>query len=270
MSVLESTTYRLDIAYRGTAYNGFQSQPDGRAVQDQIEKALQTCLRQTVRVRGASRTDSGVHAEGQVAIFKSATALDIQQCIYSLNAIMPKDISVRDMSVVSPTFDPINSAQGKAYRYHLWLAKSQHPFFRDYVWSVRGHLDVELIRGVTQLLVGRHNFTSFCNKDSDAKEKVRTIYEIVMEERGPLLSFWFVGDGFLKQMIRIIIGTYVDVGLGRIHPRDIVPILQAQDRRLAGQTAPASGLSLVEIFYGQIPSVAELIDKAGGGYCVRV
>lgn len=258
--------YRMDIAYRGTNFSGFQSQVDRNAVQDHIEKALATYFRQPFRIKGSSRTDAGVHAEQQVAIFRTPLTFISDQLIYGLNSILPNDIVIKKVQAVGDDFDPIRNAKAKAYRYQLWLHKSQHPFIRDYVWSVRGRLDVKLIEQVYTVLIGEHDFTSFCNRDSDAKTKTRKINEIVMDVRGPLVTFWFVGEGFLKQMIRIIMGTYIDIALGRIAPERLPDILAAKDRCAAGQTAPACGLSLVDVFYEQVPSVKELMERSAKGY----
>lgn len=262
--------YRLDLAYIGTPFHGFQSQVTGQAVQDYLERALKTLLKHPVRVRGASRTDTGVHAEMQVATFFTHKPFS-KQWILGLNALTPRELAIKKITPLHEPFDPIRRAKAKAYRYRLWQGKCFNPFLAPFVWEVYPPIDADLLASSAQALVGRHDFAAFCNRDSDARTTVRRILQIKVEQRGPVVDIWFLGEGFLKQMVRIMVGTLVAIARGRMPP-DCLPtlLLGNQRRAAAGMTAPAQGLSLVEIFYEEVPDLKELIVKAEQGYCLAV
>lgn len=262
--------YRADIAYIGTAYRGFQFQKNGDSVQAQLEKAFSTILRHPVAIRGASRTDSGVHAEDQVVSFQSSTPFDSSDWRYSMNSVLPNDICVRDIYPVSDSFDPINDSTGKVYRYRLWRGLCTLPHLKPYVWGVQREIDLDCLVKQTKDFLGRHDFTSFCSIDSDASTKVRKIYEVRVDIREPLIDIWVIGEGFLKQMVRIMVGTLVDIALGKKNSGSIPEILAAKRRELAGQTAPPQGLTLVKILYGEIPDSESVIRDASRGYCLKV
>ena len=261
--------YRLKLAYQGTAFNGWQSQPDHSGVQNVVEKALATFLRHPVRVTGASRTDTGVHAEGQIACFDTDVSFDERRWMRALHGLMPDTIGVRALESVHPEFHPIFASIGKAYRYRVWVGEGRMPQLAPFVWEGHAKLDVGAMRSASLVLLGRHDFSSFCASDSGAKTRERTIFEIAIVESGPLLDFWVIGDGFLKQMVRSIVGSLVDVGRGRVSPKAFSHVLAAQDRNRAGVTAPARGLSLVEVFYERILRVAELRSAAAAGFSLQ-
>ena len=262
---MTESCYRIDLAYIGTRYSGFQSQTDNNAIQNHVEKALATFFRHPVRIKGASRTDRGVHAEQQVLVFKTSKTFDPKLWRYALNGILPKDIAVLKINPIAASFNPIRHACGKAYRYRMWLGKNPHPFIRDFVWPVLPQLDVERLHNAAQYLVGFHDFTSFCNADSDAKTKTRRIFAITVQQKGPLIDFWIIGEGFLKQMVRTIVGTLYDLSL-QDRLEDLPSILAKQDRKAGGQTAPAKGLSLVAVFYDKVESVEYLTSLSEAGY----
>ncbi len=271
--IVDSNTeskYRADIAYIGTEYNGYQSQQNGDSIQDRIEAAFSKFLRHPVRVRGASRTDAGVHAENQVLCFRSAVHFKESEWQYSANAILPKAIAVTHFSKVADDFDPINDSTGKIYRYRLWRGHCTFPFVRDFVWTVPREIDVEILTREINSFVGKHDFTSFCSADSDAATRVREIFQVKVEVRDHLVDIWILGGGFLKQMVRIIVGTLVDIALGK-KPEGAIPQIIAQKRRgAAGQTAPPQGLTLVKILYGEKPDLELVIKDASRGYCLKV
>lgn len=262
--------YRLDLSYVGAAFNGWQSQADSSGVQDAIEKALVTFLRHPVRLVGASRTDSGVHAEGQVACFDSAQPYDERRWLRALHGLMPDGIGVRALRPVADDFHPILDSVGKAYRYRVWVGEGRLPLLAPFAWEGHQTLDVEGMRQASQIFLGRHDFSSFCAADSGAKTRERTIFEIAIVAQGPLLDFWVVGDGFLKQMVRSMVGTLVEVGRGSYPPETVASILAMRDRKRAGMTAPAKGLSLVQVFYERIVTIAELRQAAAEGFSIRV
>lgn len=262
--------YRLDLRYIGTPFQGWQSQTSGSGIQDQVEKALATILRHPTRVVGASRTDSGVHAEHQVATFRTPVTFDEIRWLKSLNGILPPEIGVTGVQPVEPEFHPIYSAQGKAYRYRLWQGASRHPMLTPYVWTLHRDLDRDAMRLAASSLVGTHDFTSFCALDSSAKTRVRHVLEISISDHGPLVDIWVVGKGFLKQMIRIMVGTLVEIGMGKRPPEDMGNILLAKNRDAAGITAPANGLTLIEIFYGDVLTSQTLKNRMGHSFNLNV
>ena len=264
------TKYRMKIAYLGTRFSGFQSQVDGNAVQDHVERALQTALRvPKLRIRGASRTDRGVHAEQQVITFSHTPALDLYRLHVQLNGILPLDIRVISLDIPEHHFSPL-SAHSKVYRYRVWEGRCYNPMVIPYVWQVPGSIDLACLQAEAEALVGFHDFTSFCNHDSCAKTKTRNLFGVQVEKRGALVNIWVHGDGFLKQMIRILAGTWVETAIGKRPPGQLPAILANQDRALAGVTAPARGLSLVEIFYDEAPPLSTIIPKADAGFTLSL
>lgn len=254
--------YRIDLSYIGTDYQGWQSQPDGNSIQDYLEKALSTFLRHPVRVIGASRTDSGVHAENQVAIFKSAIPFDEHQWIGRLNGLLPWTIGVKSIKAVNNAFHPIADAVAKTYVYRLRLVPNRNPFCYQYTWTVTDLNDISAMIKESKAFLGRKNFSAFCSVDSSAKTRERTLFEIdfISKDKGEGLEIWVVGDGFLKQMVRTMVGTLVAIGRGRFRGKSVESILASRDRTFAGETAPAKGLSLVDIFYDTRPRLAQIIN----------
>ncbi len=256
--------YRLDLAYIGTTFLGWQSQVHGNTVQDVIEKALQTALREKVRILGASRTDTGVHAEHQVARFKTKQKVDCHRLQRSLEALLPDSLGVYKLRPVSPNFHPIVHAESKLYRYRIWQGSGVSPFARPFVWNIPQKLELAGMRQATQTLIGRHNFKSFCASDGSSKTFERTIFEAQWIEKGQLLEFYILGDGFLKQMIRTVVGTLVEVGTLKRTLSSFEAAMASQSRLEAGQTAPAVGLSLVRIFYEPMEAIPRaLLEEKG-------
>lgn len=261
--------YRLDIAYLGADFLGWQSQPCGQAVQDYIQNALSIVLRRNLSITGASRTDSGVHAEHQVASFRTDLEVDTLKLPLSLNALLPGTISILNASREKDLFHPIRSCKAKIYCYRFWRGRPMNPFVAPYVWCVNRQLDVVKMAHALEGLVGTHDFTSFCASDSGAKTRVREILEVELVEKGPMVELWISGRGFLKQMVRSISGTLLQMGLGKI-PSDFSTILNKLDRSSAGPTAPACGLSLVQILYQSQLSLNEMIQWRSEGLVLGV
>lgn len=264
--ILTQSLYRLDLSYVGSAYTGFQSQPSGTTVQDHLERALATFCRHQVRITAASRTDTGVHAEHQVVTFKTSSELDLFRIVKGLNALLPHDIRVMRAQCVKDDFHPIFNSTGKLYRYWIWRSSGESPFVNPFAWQYTGELDEDSIRRSLHHLIGQHDFSSFCAADSSAKSKVRRVRDIQLFSRGPILEFWFLGDGFLKQMVRNMVGTLVAVGRGKIGERDVKTILDGKNRTLAPPTAPAGGLCLARVFYGDDLSISALLEEQRSGY----
>ncbi len=258
--------YRLDMSYNGAAYHGFQSQPSGKTIQDHLETSLATFCRHPVRVTSASRTDSGVHAEHQVVTFKTASGQNLYRMVKALNALLPTDIRIVSARCPNVDFHPIIHSTGKAYRYRVWRSAGESPFLMPFVWSMSASLDVGAMTMASRHLIGEHDFTSFCAVDSSARSKIRRIREIVIREAGPMLEFWVVGDGFLKQMVRNVVGTLIAVGKGAMLESSVKDVLAAKNRKAAGTTAPGQGLCLVRVFYNDDLTVQALLEQARNGY----
>ena len=241
-------TYLLDISYNGLNFHGFQSQTDGMAIQDKLESALTTYLREPIKLRGASRTDSGVHALAQKAVFSTCKAIDTAKFLLGINALVPNGIGVKKISVVPQGFNPMYEAKAKIYRYTLWRGRCFDPFLAPFIWQVPRQLDFTTLEAHLQKLCGKHDFSSFCSIDSSAKTKVRRVLETKVVIYDDCCDLWFLGEGFLKQMIRIMVGTVVEFSLGKLSSSSIEEILACKDREKAGITAPGQGLFLMEVF----------------------
>ncbi len=258
--------YRLDLAYIGTSFQGWQSQPNGQTVQDTIERALRIVLRQQLRILGASRTDTGVHAEHQVATFRSLVPIDCYQTLKSVQALVPSNIGILELQPWAAEFHPVIDAKAKVYRYRIWLGSPQNPFVRPYVWHFHHPLDVSLMQKAAQDLLGYHNFQGFCASDASVATFDRTIFDVRWIQRGPILEFYILGDGFLKQMVRCLVGTLTEIGQGKRPADDINRILLSGDRKEAGQTAPAQGLALLRIFYALTDKIPERLISSGAEF----
>jgi tRNA pseudouridine38-40 synthase len=244
--------YKLIIAYEGTAYHGWQVQPNGISVQAKVEEALAIILQEPIRITGSGRTDAGVHALGQVAHFKTQKTVDMNRILFALNSLLPKDIRVTSFEFLPQGFHAQHHAKSKIYRYHLYLDKVLNPFRRSFVWHKHAPFDQERLKQAIQQFLGTHDFTSFSNeahKGVASRDPIRTIYriDIIQEEGGIALEF--EGDGFLYKMVRNIVGALVDCATGKRDPSDIPRIIQAKDRRLASMAAPPQGLFLVKVHY---------------------
>lgn len=263
MTQNNTTTHRylLDISYIGKGFNGFQSQADGSGVQDRLEKALSILLREPIKIRGASRTDSGVHAFSQKATFSSKKILEPKKFLRGANALLGAEVSLSKVEEVSKDFNPIVQAKAKIYRYSLWFGHCYSPFLAPFVWQIPARVDKKQLEEELKLFEGTHDFSSFCNSDSSAKTKTRTILQTHISFYEDSCDIWILGEGFLKQMIRILVGTLVDRGLGKRDLKTIPELLNLKDRTCAGQTAPAEGLSLVEIFYENTPELLSYIKE---------
>lgn len=240
--------YRLLLAYDGTDFCGWQQQPQGNSVQQAIAKALSKILAgEKVCLLAAGRTDRGVHAEGQVAAFSTTQALNPVKVQRSLNSMLAPQIGVHACDAVPENFHPIYDAQAKIYRYRIRNTIQHDPFTHAYAWHLPRPLNLPAMQRAALQLLGRHDFSSFCAADSHARTKVRTLRALRIEQDGVMIELWFTGDGFLKQMVRTITGTLVAIGLGRQF--NCTNILQQRNRQAAATTAPAQGLTLMQVLY---------------------
>ncbi len=244
-------TFALTIEYDGTPFSGWQAQPnDIVTVQGVLEDALKTVLRTPVRIQGAARTDAGVHALGQRASFIADTDLEPRRIAKSLSALAKPDVAVVDARIVPDEFNARFDSNGKHYRYRILARNAPSPLHRRTVCFVPGGLDIDRMKTAASRLVGEHDFAGFRAADCERESTVRylSIVEVVNEEGG-YISIEVKGTAFLKNMVRIIAGTLIDIGAGRLSPDAVDETLATLDRTKAGQTAAAKGLTLVEVFY---------------------
>lgn len=243
-------TLKLTLEYDGTGYEGWQIQPQGETLQGVIEASLLRILGSPHRLHGAGRTDAGVHARGQVAHFVTVHPMPAATLQKALNATLPKDLAVSQLEEVPSTFHSRYSAHSKQYAYQIWLRPERSPFLERFAWHIRKGLNVERMSEAAQHLVGTHDFSAFRAADCTARHAVRTLTALRLVQPQPgLLRVELEGPGFLKHMVRNIVGTLVDVGQGRQSVAGFVAVLEGKDRRRAGKTAPAKGLSLEWVRY---------------------
>ena len=241
---------KLVVAYDGTNYCGWQLQPNGITIEEVLNKALSDLLREPIAVIGASRTDSGVHAKGNVAVFDTESRIPAEKICFALNQRLPEDIRVQSSKEVPLDWHPRKQNCVKTYEYKILNQKIDMPIGRLYAHFCYFSLDLEKMRQAASYLVGEHDFKSFCTVRTQAEETVRTIYSLTLEknEEG-LITMRISGSGFLYNMVRIIAGTLLKVGMGMYPPEHVEEILDARDRQAAGGTAPAKGLTLVSLEY---------------------
>jgi tRNA pseudouridine38-40 synthase len=241
---------KLTVAYDGTAYVGWQRQANGLSIQQLLEAACAPFTGDRAsEVAGAGRTDAGVHAMGQVASVDVHSDLPVETLRRALNFRLPLDVRVRVVEDAPPDFHARFRATGKRYRYRIAAGAVLSPFDRRYVWHAPHARDVAAMRAAAAALVGTHDFSSFQSSGSEVADTIRTVRELEIRVEGEELVLEIEGDGFLRHMVRAIAGTLVDVAAGRTASSDMAAIRDARDRRAAGLTAPAAGLTLVEVTY---------------------
>jgi tRNA pseudouridine38-40 synthase len=243
-------TLKITLAYDGTRFVGWQRQSEGESIQGLLEDALAHFEGAPVVAHGAGRTDAGVHALGQVASVEVAFTHDVATLARALNAQLPEDVRVLSVEEAAPGFHARFSARSKTYRYCIRNGAMATPFERAYVWHVPQPLDVDAMRQAASRLLGRHDFSTFRSIGTDVPDAVRTLHASdVVGDAGSLLTYEVSGDGFLRHMVRAIVGTLVEVGRGWRDPAQMDALLQTRDRARAGATAPPHGLFLVRVDY---------------------
>lgn len=241
---------KLTVAYDGTAYKGWQLQPNGVTIEEMLNKALSDLLKEPVCVIGASRTDSGVHARGNVAVFDTESRIPGDKFCYAVNRGLPEDIRVVESEEVPLDWHPRKQNCVKTYEYQILNCKIEIPTRRLYAHFCYYPLNVEKMNEAAKYLIGEHDFISFCAANNQAEETVRTIYEAEVKKNDEdIVTIRLCGSGFLYNMVRIIAGTLLKVGTGEWEPEHVKEVLEARNRKEAGQTAPAKGLTLVGIEY---------------------
>ena len=240
---------RLIVAYDGTNYHGWQVQNNGITIESELNRCLTELLAEPIEVIGASRTDAGVHARGNVYVFDTESRIPPEKFTYALNARLPEDIRIQESCEVPEDFHPRHQDTVKTYEYRILNRKLPLPEYRLYAHFTYETLDVEKMKEACPHFIGEHDFASFCAAGSQVESTVREIYDLQVEKNGDLLTISVTGNGFLYNMVRIIAGTLLKVGGGHIAPEEISKIIAAKDRSFAGPTAPAKGLTLVKIRY---------------------
>ncbi len=242
---------RLTVAYDGTDYCGWQIQPNGITVEEILNRALFRLTGEQIQVIGASRTDAGVHAQGNVAVFDTVSSIPPERFAYAAARFLPEDIVVLKSEEVPEGWHPRYQNSVKTYEYHILNREMADPLRRRDTWHVSFPLDLDKMREAAGWLVGEHDFCSFCSTHTGVKTTVRTVCALNIEKTGDLITVRISGNGFLYNMVRIIVGTLVEVGRGFRTPESIRDMLLARDREEAGVTAPPQGLVLVGIKYEQ-------------------
>jgi tRNA pseudouridine38-40 synthase len=242
--------FKIIIEYDGAAYVGWQRQPNGVSIQQLLEDALGRITSGKITLIGSGRTDAGVHAINQVANFKSPTKLPAEKIFRGVNSVLPPDIVVKQLEEVSIDFHAQHDVQSKVYVYRICNQSLRPVLGREYFWFIRYPLDLEKMRKAAEYLLGTHDFSCFCATGTDVKDRVRTLTNIVIGT-GPdgLIEITVEARGFLKYMVRNIVGTLTEVARGKRQPEEMMEIIDSRDRNIAGVTAPARGLFLKEVKY---------------------
>ena len=240
---------KMIIEYEGTRYHGWQYQVGMNTIQQVLEKCVSTITQEHIRVIGSGRTDAGVHAIGQVANFNTESRIEVRNLLRGINSLLPPDIVVKELIETDATFHARYDARSKEYLYQIFNSPVRTALYNRYAWFIHEPLDIERIREACALLAGTHDFSSFCAANCGIKNHVRTILNIDVEKKHSMMKIYVEANGFLKYMVRNIVGTLVDVGKGKLSLTDFTDIVDEKDRRRAGVTAPACGLFLKEVRY---------------------
>jgi tRNA pseudouridine38-40 synthase len=243
---------RLLLEYDGSRYHGWQRQLDAATIQGVLEDAVARLTQARVAVIGSGRTDAGVHARGQVANFRTESAIPLRAFHQGLNSLLPKDIAVLEAIEAPPEFHARKSARAKTYEYRILNRPDRSPLYRNYAWWLARRLDLAAMAGAAAALPGEHDFTAFRASGSDNINPVRRVLAAAwQDEPGGWLTFTITATGFLRGMVRSLVGTMAEVGQGKAPPAKLAELLTSRARHLAGPTAPPQGLYLVEVVYGE-------------------
>ncbi len=240
---------RLLIEYEGTHYAGWQWQKNDRTVQETLSKAIEHVVQEPIKIYGASRTDAGVHALGQVANFKTTSHISSEKLLHAINFYLPHDITVKNATDVAESFHAQYDAQSKVYQYTLFNDWVRTSLNRNFCYICGIHLDLDKMLAATRYIIGTHDFTSFTTKAWSEKHRIRTVKKLDITKEGKYVYFTIEANGFLYNMVRTMVGTLIEVGRGKITAEHLQDILDARDRKLAGPTAPAKGLCLMKVTY---------------------
>ncbi|OJG54991.1 tRNA pseudouridine(38-40) synthase [Enterococcus haemoperoxidus] len=240
----------MTIEYDGTRYLGWQRLGDSdKTIQGKIENILTQITRSKIEIIGSGRTDAGTHARGQIANFKTDSKMALSEMIESLNRYLPQDIVIKEIEEVPERFHARYNAKGKKYSYYLWNNAIPSAFERHYSFHYSEELDFELMDEACRKLIGTHDFIGFSSLKKTKKSTTRTINELSIQKEGDLIHFTFIGDGFLHKMVRILMGTLLEIGSGTLKLETIDEVFKSKIRSEAGMTVPAQGLFLDEVYY---------------------
>lgn len=246
---------KLTVAYDGTNYHGWQVQPNAVTIEGKLNEAISELTKETIQVIGASRTDAGVHALGNVAVFDTESRIPGGKFSYALNQRLPDDIVIQQSQEVDKDFHPRYCTCEKTYEYVILNRKFPLPEYRNTAFFYYGDLDIKAMQEATKAFLGEHDFAGFCSAGAQVKTTVRTIYELTVEKKdNDMICIRVRGNGFLYNMVRIIVGTLLEVGKGNIEAKSLENRIAAVDRSQAGPTAPARGLKLIRIQYISDPA----------------
>ncbi|WP_129724337.1 tRNA pseudouridine(38-40) synthase TruA [Xylanivirga thermophila] len=240
---------KLIVEYDGTNYGGWQRQKNAPSIQKIMEDGIYALTGEEVDIIASGRTDSGVHARGQVVNFKTSSTIPPERFSYALNAMLPSDIRIKGSMEVPESFHARYDAAGKHYSYSIISSQQGIAIGRQYYYHIRGSLDVSAMEEAAKHFVGTYDFSAFRATGGSVKTSIRTIYKSYIEWREPYIYYHVTGSGFLYNMVRIIVGTLIDVGRHKLRPDDIHSIIDSKDRNMAGPTAPPHGLCLEEVYY---------------------
>lgn len=240
---------KLTIEYDGTNYFGWQVQPEFSSIQEEIERAIKKLTKEDIDLIGAGRTDRGVHARGQVANFMTNSSIPPEKFSYAINKYLPQDISIVKSEEVDINFHSRYDAVGKEYRYLIYNNYTRSSLLRNYTYHVPYKLDLKKMDIAKDFFLGTHDFSAFMSTGSSVEDTVRTVYAVSLSLRDNIICFKVQGNGFLYNMVRIMVGTLIDIGSGKIEPESISSILESKDRKRAGHTAKPQGLYLEKVYY---------------------
>lgn len=244
------SNYKMTLSYDGTRYKGWEHQPNtDMTIQGKLENVLEKMTGEFVEIIGCGRTDAGVHAKGMVANMRLETDLSEQEIMDYMNRYLPDDIGISDLRIASDTFHARYNACGKTYCYTCYVGNSKPVFNHRYVNVLDAQPNLERMREAAAILIGEHDFASFCGNPKMKKSTVRIVDSIEIVQRKSFINFTFHGTGFLQYMVRILTGTLLEVGFGRMEPSYMAELLEKKDRKLAGPTAPAKGLCMMNVDY---------------------
>lgn len=239
--------YFLELSYNGQQYHGWQNQPNAISVQEVLEKALSTLLRTEIQIMGAGRTDSGVHAKQMFAHFDVDTAIETTIIKHKLNSFLPNDVAIKDIFLVVDGAHARFDATQRSYEY--WLVQEKNPFFNEYAHFIKADLDVDAMNKAAEELLNYKDFQCFSKSNTDVKTYICDVRRAAWIRQGELLVFHITADRFLRNMVRAIVGTLLDVGIGKISLEEVTDIIKSKDRSNAGASVPAHGLYLTEVVY---------------------
>ena len=240
---------KLTIEYDGSNYFGWQKQNNKETVQETIERAILAVTGEKINLTGSSRTDTGVHAKGMVANFKTNTSIPPNKIKFALNNKLPDDIVIINSEEVSEDFHSRYNSKGKTYCYTIINRKDRLALGRNYAYQFKWDLDIERMKSACKYFLGEHDFCAFMSSGSSVKTTVRTINELYIENNKDEIKIFISANGFLYNMVRIIVGTLIMVGIGKISDKDIINIIESKDRTKAGACVPANGLTLEKVYY---------------------